>query len=83
MKSWNTTTKKALRHAKEEKWNKLFAAYKERYPELAAEYETAFKAELPEGWVDKLPVFKGSDPKMATRQASGRVLNAIAEAYQI
>ncbi|MDN3550424.1 transketolase [Mucilaginibacter aquaedulcis] len=63
---------------KEEKWNKLFADYKAKYPELAAEYETAFKGELPAGWADKLPVFKGSDPKMATRQASGKVLNAIA-----
>jgi transketolase len=64
--------------ASEEKWNKLFADYKKEYPELAAEYETAFKGDLPEGWLDKLPVFKGSDPKMATRQASGKVLNAIA-----
>ncbi|MGN8067428.1 transketolase [Mucilaginibacter sp. SG564] len=65
---------------KEEKWNKLFADYKAKYPELAAEYEAAFKGELPKGWADKLPVFKGSDPKMATRQASGKVLNAIAPA---
>jgi transketolase len=62
----------------EEQWNELFAKYKEKFPELAAEYETAFKGELPQGWADKLPVFKGSDPKMATRQASGKVLNAIA-----
>jgi transketolase len=62
----------------EEKWNTLFTAYKAEFPELAAEYETAFKGELPEGWLDKLPVFKGSDPKMATRQASGKVLNAVA-----
>lgn len=62
----------------EEKWNKLFADYKDKFPELAAEYEAASRGELPEGWVDALPVFKGSDPKMATRQASGKVLNAIA-----
>ncbi|MDR6942312.1 transketolase [Mucilaginibacter pocheonensis] len=62
----------------EEKWNKLFADYKAKYPELAAEYELAAKGGLPEGWADKLPSFKGSDPKMATRQASGKVLNAIA-----
>jgi transketolase len=62
----------------EEKWNKLFADYKVKFPELAAEYETASTGGLPEGWKDKLPVFKGSDPKMATRMASGKVLNAIA-----
>jgi transketolase len=64
--------------ASEEKWNKLFEDYKKEFPELAAEYETASKGELPEGWKELLPVFKGSDPKMATRQASGKVLNAVA-----
>lgn len=70
--------KGAKGEGKEEKWNKLFADYKAKYPELAAEYEAAFKGELPAGWADKLPVFKASDPKMATRMASGKVLNAIA-----
>ncbi|MDP9078608.1 MAG: transketolase [Bacteroidota bacterium] len=62
----------------EEKWNKLFADYKAKFPELAAEYELLSSGGLPEGWKDALPVFKGSDPKMATRMASGKVLNAIA-----
>jgi transketolase len=64
--------------ALEDKWNKLFKDYKEKYPELAAEYELSFSGELPKGWDAKLPVFKATDPKMATRQASGKVLNAIA-----
>lgn len=64
--------------ALEDKWNALFAAYKVEYPELAAEFELAFEGKLPAGWDAKLPVFKSSDPKMATRQASGKVLNAIA-----
>jgi transketolase len=64
--------------ALEDKWNKLFKDYKEKYPELAAEYELAISGELPKGWDAKLPVFKATDPKMATRQASGKVLNAIA-----
>jgi transketolase len=63
----------------EEKWNKLFADYKAEFPELAAEYERASSGQLPEGWADLLPTFKATDPKMATRQASGKVLNAIAE----
>lgn len=62
----------------EKKWNELFKEYKAKFPELAAEYEAAAAGKLPKGWLDKLPVFKGSDPKMATRQASGKVLNAIA-----
>ncbi|HEY9535941.1 MAG TPA: transketolase [Mucilaginibacter sp.] len=65
----------------EKKWNDLFAQYKAKYPELAAEYEAAVKNELPKGWKDKLPVFKASDPKMATRQASGKVLNTLAASF--
>jgi transketolase len=62
----------------EQKWNDLFKAYKEKFPELAAEYELAANGELPKGWDANLPVFKPADGKMATRQASGKVLNAIA-----
>src|ERR1700744_3349628 len=63
---------------KEAKWNKLFADYKAQYPELAEEYELAVKGELPKGWADDLPVYKASDPKVATRVASGKALNALA-----
>lgn len=62
----------------EQKWNELFKSYKEKFPELAAEYELAASGELPKGWDSDLPVFKAEDKKMATRQASGKVLNAIA-----
>ena len=63
----------------EKKWNELYAQYKEKFPELAAEYDLSSKGELPQGWDAKLPVFKASDDKMATRQALGKVLNAIAD----
>jgi transketolase len=62
----------------EQKWNDLYKAYKEKFPELAAEYEQAASGELPKGWDANLPVFK-PEGKMATRQASGKVLNAIAD----
>jgi len=61
----------------EQKWNDLYKAYKEKFPELAAEYEQAISGLLPKGWDAALPVFK-PEGKMATRQASGKVLNAIA-----
>lgn len=61
----------------EEEWNKLYAAYKEKFPELAAEYELMRSGKLPEGWTDKIPVFKAGE-KIATRKASGKTLNAIA-----
>ncbi|HVS93258.1 MAG TPA: transketolase [Mucilaginibacter sp.] len=62
----------------EEKWNDLFAQYKQKFPELAAEYELAVSGELPKGWDANLPVFK-PEGKIATRAASGKVLNAIAD----
>jgi transketolase len=65
----------------EKKWNELFAAYKEKHPGLANEYELTSSGKMPMGWKDKLPVFKASDPKMATRMASGKVLNAIAASF--
>ena len=59
-------------------WKVLYDAYKDKYPELANEYERITSGRLPAGWKDKLPVFKGSE-NIATRKASGKVLNSIAE----
>ena len=67
---------------KEANWNKLFAEYKLKHPELAAEYELISKNKLADGWKDKLPVFKASEGEIATRKASGKVLNAIADYLQ-
>ena len=61
-----------------EKWNTLFSAYKEKFPTLGEVYEQALNDQLADGWQAELPVFEGAE-KMATRQASGKVLNAIAE----
>jgi transketolase len=61
-----------------EDWDRIFEGYKAEFPQLAAEYEVAFSGQLPQGWATSLPLFAASEPKMATRQASGKVLNAIA-----
>ncbi|MEO6722871.1 MAG: transketolase [Ferruginibacter sp.] len=60
------------------KWDELFAAYKQQFPELATAYEVDQRGELPAGWSDELPVFKVVEGGIATRKASGKVLNAIA-----
>jgi transketolase len=60
-------------------WNQLYASYKMQYPELAADFERGSKGLLPSGWKDKLPLFEPVKGGMATRKASGKVLNAIAE----
>lgn len=65
--------------AKEKLWNELYQGYRKAYPDLAKEYELLSNGQLPEGWKEKLPAFKPEDGKVATRQASGKVLNAIAD----
>ncbi|GAB4328898.1 MAG: transketolase [Calditrichia bacterium] len=60
----------------EAEWQKLWKAYQRQYPELAGRLEMAFNNRLPEGWKEELPVF---DVDLASRQASGKVLNALAE----
>ncbi len=62
----------------EDEWNDLFKNYKEKYPAEAAEYELFKSGNLPSGWKDELPVFKPSEKGLATRKASGKMLNAIA-----
>ena len=70
--------KKSAEHEKD--WNELYKNYKKRHPNLAKEYETIIAGKLPDGWEKKLPVFQpGSE--MATRKASGKTLNAIAEYF--
>lgn len=63
----------------EYRWNELFAAYKLQYPSPAAAFEQECHGILPVGWKDKLPVFETVKDGIATRKASGKVLNAIAE----
>ncbi|MEO5891844.1 MAG: transketolase [Ferruginibacter sp.] len=60
-------------------WNELYNSYKLQYPDLAAAYERESKGILPVGWQEKLPVFEVVKGGVATRKASGKVLNAIAE----
>jgi transketolase len=63
---------------KENDWNELYQQYKEKYPAEAAEYELFKSGKLPEGWKENLPVFKPDAKGIATRKASGKMLNTIA-----
>lgn len=62
---------------KENEWNELFKNYKQKYPELAADLERAIRGELPDKWDSDLPVYEAGEDKIATRAASGEVLNAL------
>ncbi len=60
-------------------WEKLFAAYAKTFPELAAQVDAIRSRGLPEGWDSEIPTFDADPKGIATRAASGKVLNAIAE----
>ena len=60
-------------------WDELFAAYRRAEPELAAEIDAMQRRELPDGWDAEIPGFDDADSPMATRKASNKVENAIAE----
>jgi transketolase len=61
-------------------WNGLFDAYRSRFPELAAQIDLMQRGELPSGWDENLPVFAAdTDKGMAGREASGKVLNVLAQ----
>jgi transketolase len=62
----------------EKSWNLLLEKYGEQYPELASELERRLKGELPDAWQKDLPVFQADPKGMATRAASGKVINAMA-----
>ena len=60
-------------------WTKLFTGYRAAYPDLAKEIEQMQRRELPVGWDRNLPSFP-TDPKgIAGRDASGKVLNVLAQ----
>jgi transketolase len=60
-------------------WTELFAKYRTKYPELAAEIDLMQRRELPGGWDRNLPVFPADPKGVAGREASGKVLNTLAQ----
>jgi transketolase len=62
-----------------EAWEKLFAEYAKKHPELAAELRLVNAHKLPEGWQDAMPAFDADAKGMATRASSGKVINAFAK----
>ncbi|MGH9713827.1 MAG: transketolase [Candidatus Acidiferrales bacterium] len=60
-------------------WTDLFAAYRAKFPELAKEIELMQKRELPAGWDRNLPIFPADPKGVAGREASGKVLNVLAQ----
>jgi len=62
-----------------DEWMAKFEAYRQQYPELADQGYRMLRRELPEGWDKNLPSFPADAKGIATRDASGKVLNAFAQ----
>jgi transketolase len=62
-------------------WNEKFADYCRAYPELGARLKAIHMGDLPPRWDSNLPSFPADAKGMATRESSGKVLNAIAQNY--
>jgi transketolase len=60
-------------------WEKVFAEYSRKYPESADRLHRMQRRELPDGWDKNLPTFPADSKGLATRESSGRVLNALAQ----
>jgi transketolase len=60
-------------------WETMFAKYRARFPDLATEIDLMQRRELPAGWDRNLPSFPPDAKGIAGRDASGQVLNVLAQ----
>jgi transketolase len=58
-------------------WESRFKAFGQEYPELSAEFQRVIDRQLPGDWGAGLPTFVASDGPMATRVASGKVIEIL------
>jgi transketolase len=63
--------------AERERWQGSLARYEQEHPDIARQWKAAMAGRLPDGWKDRLPAFAAGE-SVATRSASGKVLNALA-----
>ena len=62
----------------ESQWRAALDAYAAEQPTLVKQFQDEQAGKLPDGWADRIPSFKKEDGPMATRDASAKVLNALA-----
>jgi transketolase len=63
----------------EERWEKLLKDYEKENPDLAQDFTRIVKGELPRGWDKDLHLFSHDNKPIATRAASGKVMNALSK----
>jgi transketolase len=61
------------------RWDDLFAKYGKQFPDLVDQIKRMQRRELPDGWDKNLPTFPADPKGVATRESSGKVLNAVAQ----
>jgi transketolase len=76
LRYWREAAKE--RAKTENDWNRIYEAWKAANSPLAKELDRRLRGELPDGWEDLIPVFTAKDGNVASRAASGVVINAIA-----
>jgi transketolase len=60
-------------------WKNTLSGYRGEFPQKAEEFERRISGKLPDGWEKTLPVFPPDEKGIATRVASGKSINALAE----
>ncbi|MCL5268012.1 MAG: transketolase [Bacteroidetes bacterium] len=72
--------RKAIEKGKnlEEEWNSLFQEYRKKFPDLAGEFQSWLSGKVPADALKDLPRFDPATGSVATRSASGKVINAFA-----
>ncbi|WP_143177817.1 transketolase [Cystobacter ferrugineus] len=68
-------------HKLRTEWEAKLAEYKKQHPEQAEQLQRMQRRELPEGWDKELPTFPADAKGVASRESSGKVLNALAKNY--
>jgi transketolase len=75
LRYWRDTAKQ--RATAQDEWKKVYDAYKAANPGLEKELQRRLRGDLPDGWEDAIPAFTAKDGNVASRAASGVVINAI------
>lgn len=73
---WRKMTDRGVQLEKD--WQQRYDAYKGAHPDVAKELDRRLRAQLQDGWEDLIPAFTADNGNVASRAASGVVLNAIA-----
>ena len=77
LRAWREAAKQ--RAKSHDEWNRTYDAFKRAKPALEKELQRRLAGDLPDGWEESLPVFTAKDGNVASRAASGVVINAIAK----